>query len=279
MSASPLTVVKIGGAVLDRESMLEGFLDDFAALPGSKLLVHGGGAQASRIGARMGIEARMHRGRRITDAATLELVLMVYAGLINKRLVAALQSRACNALGLTGADGNLITARRRQPADVDFGLVGDPRECNAAALDALLQADMTPVLAPLTHDGAGALLNTNADTIAAELASTMAATRPTRLYYCFELPGVMAEPRQPDSLIADLSERDYHALRARGGIGGGMLPKLHNAFQALKAGVKDVVICCADAIGSLDQDVVGTRLLRDTDSDCKQSAREQDEQT
>lgn len=237
-----LHVFKIGGAVLEEEAELENTLAFFSNLPGQKVLVHGGGRRASRLSQALGIEPRMHEGRRITDAVTLEAVVMAYAGWENKRIVSLLQALGCNALGLSGADGNTILAAKRPPGEVDYGYAGDIRKVNAPAIAALLQAGFTPVFCAITHDGQGQLLNTNADTIAAELAAALAPHYQLSLYYCFEMPGVMLDVAQPDSLIAYLDPEAYARHRQSSQISGGMIPKLDNGFRALQARVESVQI-------------------------------------
>lgn len=254
-----LTVLKIGGNVLNDETRLEEALSAFSSIPDRKILVHGGGRAATAMAARLGIEATMVEGRRITDDAMLEVVTMVYGGLMNKGLVANLQSRGLNALGLTGADLNVFEAHKRTGTEIDYGWVGDIDRVNTVKLLPLIQADVIPVMAPLTHDGNGTMLNTNADTIASELAVALSADLPVRLVYAFELPGVMIDPNQPDSVIASLDPGTYQQLREEEVISGGMIPKLDNAFAALKAGVSEVVICQAPMVAMLGTDgFVGT---------------------
>lgn len=239
-----IKVVKIGGNVVDNEPMLQAFCRDFAALEGPKVLVHGGGRSATKMAAQLGIESRMVGGRRITDAAMLDVVTMVYAGLVNKNIVAKLQARGINALGLTGADLNLIRAHRRPitPEGIDFGFVGDVDSADGSTLHQLLALGITPVIAPLTHDGAGHLLNTNADTIAQTAATALASSLASSLTFCFELPGVLRDPADPASLIPHLTEPLFRALVADGTISGGMIPKLENAFKAIHDGVAQVRI-------------------------------------
>lgn len=243
-----LTVVKVGGKVVEQEASLSSLLDDFAALPGAKALVHGGGRSATRLSERLGVEARMIEGRRVTDAETLRIVTMVYAGLVNKTIVAGLQSRGVNALGLTGADMGVVRSDRRAPRQmtdgrvVDFGFVGDVREVRVGVLSQLLAQGVTPVLSPITHDGRGALLNTNADTIASELARAMAATARVRLVFCFEKPGVLLDADDDATLVPRLDSAAFGDFLARGIVADGMIPKLENGFEALRRGVAEVVI-------------------------------------
>ena len=230
------SIIKVGGAVVEDSSQLAVLLDNFVKVPGPKVLVHGGGRSATKIASQLGIESQMVGGRRITDAATLRVVTMVYGGLVNKNLVAQLQALGINALGLTGADLNLIRAHRRPvtPEGIDFGFVGDVDSADGKRLLELMQAGVTPVIAPLTHDGQGNMLNTNAD--------TMAALTRVSLTFCFELPGVLRDPSDPSTLIPHITEKDFPALIADGVIAGGMIPKLENAFAAIHAGVAAVRI-------------------------------------
>lgn len=236
-----LNVVKVGGAVLEDSAALDAFLAAFRGVSGAKVLVHGGGRTATDVAHRLGIETHMVGGRRVTDSAMLDIVTMVYAGLVNKRVVAQLQALGVNALGLTGADGDAVRAHRRPAAQVDYGLVGDVDSANGE-LFATLLPHVVPVVAPLTHDGHGQLLNTNADTMAQAVATALATRYDVTLVYCFEKPGVLANAEADDSVIPVLTPERYARLKAEGSVSGGMLPKLDNAFAALKAGVKRVVI-------------------------------------
>jgi acetylglutamate kinase len=237
-----LYVIKIGGQVVENAALLGPLLDAFAALPGFKVLVHGGGKRASELSRTLGIEPAMVDGRRITDVSTLDVVTMVYAGLINKNLVAGLQARSVNALGLSGADGNAILARRRAAGAIDYGFVGDVVSVNAALLNELMQGGRCPVCCPITHDGSGQLLNTNADTIASAIAVALTEYYSVRLWYCFEKPGVLLDPDDDGSVIATLTPDVYAEYRAQGIITAGMIPKLDNAFAAIRQGVESVVI-------------------------------------
>ncbi|CAH0999682.1 Acetylglutamate kinase [Neolewinella maritima] len=238
-----MIVLKIGGNVINNPATLHEALDYFASLIEPAVLVHGGGRRANQVLSAMGQEPVLIDGRRITDQATLEIVTMVYAGLLNKDIVAQLQSRGCNAIGLSGADGNAIQATKRPVDTIDYGFAGDVTAVNVALLDALLRLGMQPVLCPITHDLRGQLLNTNADTIATETAAALAGHgHSVRLQYCFELPGVLTQLDDPSTMIEELSESRYTSLREDGTIAGGMLPKLDNAFRALHAGAKDVRI-------------------------------------
>lgn len=259
-----LTIVKIGGNVIDHSENLHQFLQDFTALPGDKILVHGGGKIATELGDSLGIEARMFEGRRITDIETLRIVTMVYAGLINKNMVAQLQAKDCNAIGLSGADGNIIKAQKRPVKEVDYGYVGDLSESSVSSttLDSLLNAGLTPVLCAITHDHEGQLLNTNADTIASAVAVAMADLYETSLVYCFEKKGVLKDVNDDDSVIRTVSADAFETLKAKGVIAGGMLPKLYNAFEAIKKGVSAVYIGKADELSQLAHGEFGTKMLK-----------------
>lgn len=245
----PLTVVKVGGAVIEDSQRLQSLLDDFASISGRKILVHGGGRKATTIAAALGIESKMKDGRRVTDAEMLEIVTMVYGGLLNKGIVAGLQERGINALGLTGADINIISSHRRPVKDgIDFGFVGDVDKVDGETLRQLLEIGITPVMAPLTHDGKGQLLNTNADTIASETAKAMAALFDVTLMFTFEKNGVLRDPEDPNSMIPVITRADFEAYRADGTISGGMIPKIENALSAIDAGVGRVIITKTEAI-------------------------------
>lgn len=243
-----ITVIKVGGKIVEEETSLTALLDRFAAIEGRKVLIHGGGRSATRIAGLLGIESRMVDGRRITDSETLKVVTMVYGGLVNKNIVAGLQARGVNALGLTGADCNIIKAHKRPVKTIDYGFVGDVECADGDMLSRLIEQGITPIIAPLTHDGKGTMLNTNADTMAAETAKALATVYDTTLIYCFELPGVMRDPEDADSLIATITGESYRALLADGIISGGMIPKMENAFNAINNGVSRVIITKADAI-------------------------------
>ena len=244
----PLTVIKVGGAVVENDGSLDSLLRGFAAVEGRKVLVHGGGRRATAVAASLGIESRMVGGRRVTDGDMLDVVTMVYGGLVNKNVVARLQALGVDALGLTGADMDVIRSHKRPVKDVDYGFVGDVERVDGAKLARLIEAGVTPVMAPLTHDGRGRMLNTNADTIAAETAKALAADYDVTLVYCLEKPGVLADPDDDSSLIPVITRQDFARLAADGTVAGGMLPKLENAFAAISAGVARVNITCATAI-------------------------------
>ena len=237
-----LTIVKVGGKVVEEPELLNRLLDDFNAISGYKILVHGGGKTATDLANRLGVETKMVDGRRITDLKTLEIATMVYGGLINKRVVAGLQSRNCNALGLTGADLDLIRARKRPVTDIDYGYAGDIENINSRELRILLAENVTPVIAPLTHDGAGTMLNTNADTIASRLAVELSHFYKVLLFYCFEKRGVLSNPLDDNSVIGELTEPQFLEYQEAGIISSGMIPKLYNGYQAIHNGVSEVLI-------------------------------------
>lgn len=244
-----LTVVKVGGAVVEDEEQLARLLNDFAAIEGNKVLVHGGGRRATKVAASLGIESKMVNGRRITDRDMLEVVTMVYGGLVNKNVVARLQTNGVNALGLTGADMDVLRSRKRPVKDgIDFGYVGDVERADGKALQTLIGAGIVPVMAPLTHDGHGNILNTNADTIAGETAKALAPFYDVTLIYSFEKKGVLANPDDDDSVIPMITPADFERYKADGTVAGGMIPKLENAFAAIDAGVGRVIITLASAI-------------------------------
>ena len=244
-----LTIVKVGGAVVEDEQQLTRLLRDFSAIEGRKILVHGGGRKATKMAERLGIETKMVEGRRITDADMLEVVTMVYGGLVNKNLVARLQANGVNALGLTGADANAIRSHKRPLKNgVDYGFVGDVDQADGKMLGRLIEAGITPVMAPLTHDGEGHILNTNADTIASETAKALANLYDVTLIFSFEKKGVLRNPDDDDSVIATINHADFERYKADGTISGGMLPKIENALNAVDAGVSKVIITLATAI-------------------------------
>jgi acetylglutamate kinase len=245
-----LVIVKVGGAVLEDPVTLNDFLCHFAAIPGKKILIHGGGRAATQISTQLGIETHIVEGRRITDAETIKVVTMVYGGLINKNTVAVLQSKGCNALGLTGVDMNLISAVKRPVGEIDYGLVGDITSINTFALSLLLQAGFVPVIAPITHDNHGQLLNTNADTIASSIAVALTNVFSVSLVYCFEKAGVLADPDDDGSVIAAMSLQMYQDNKQMGTIHSGMIPKLDNSFKALEMGVEEVIITNAGTLNT-----------------------------
>lgn len=245
-----LTVIKVGGKIVEEEATLKSLLERFSKVEGKKVLVHGGGRSATALATKLGIESKMVDGRRITDAETLKVVTMVYAGLVNKNIVANLQSLGLNALGLTGADMNYMRSDKRPVKTVDYGFVGDVKEVNASLLADLISKDVVPVLAPLTHDKKGNLLNTNADTIAGEAAKALAQYFDVTLIYCFEKKGVLRDENDDDSVIAEINPQLFQEYVEKGIIQGGMIPKLENSFAAINAGVSKVVITKADELGN-----------------------------
>lgn len=264
-----ITLVKVGGGIVENEVSLNNLLDKFARIEGLKVLVHGGGRSATKIAEQLGIAQTMIGGRRITDAETLKVVTMVYAGLVNKNIVAQLQARGINALGLTGADMNVIQSHKRplkkvkmedgSTQEVDYGYVGDIDQVNADLLADLIAKGVVPVLSPIGHDTKGSLLNTNADTIAAETAKALAKHFDVTLMFCFEKKGVLSNPDDDDSVIPTITAAVFPKLVEPGVVSGGMLPKLENSFDAIAAGVEKVVITLADAI---DDPSAGTHLTR-----------------
>ena len=257
-----LTIVKVGGAVVEDEAQLSQLLKDFSAIEGRKVLVHGGGRKATKVAEALGIESKMVNGRRITDADMLSVVTMVYGGLVNKNLVARLQANGVNALGLTGADMDVIRSHKRPPVPVnsgssgdpgtsvliDFGFVGDVDRADGQMLSRLIEEGVTPVMAPLTHDGQGNILNTNADTIASETAKALAPYYDVTLIFSFEKKGVLRNPDDEDSVIPTITRANFIKYKADGTISGGMLPKIENALAAIDAGVSRVIITLATAL-------------------------------
>ncbi len=259
-----LFVVKIGGNIIDDEQKLTNFLQDFAAIKAPKILIHGGGKLATKMAKELGIEQQMIDGRRITDAETLKIVTMVYAGLINKNIVAQLQANGCNAIGLSGADANVILAHKRKHSTIDYGFVGDVDAVNAHFLHSLLQQQLTIVLAPITHDANGLLLNTNADTIAQEAAKALSALYAVELIYSFEKTGVLLDVDDENSVISTLTATYYAQLKEQQLIFAGMIPKLDNAFAALNSGVNKVIIGKAEQLHALIQSTAGTSIINES---------------
>ncbi|MEJ7911779.1 MAG: acetylglutamate kinase [Chitinophagaceae bacterium] len=254
------TIIKIGGNVVDDEALLQPFLDKFAALAGAKILIHGGGKLATRLAEQLNIPQQVLDGRRVTSADTLKIVTMVYAGYINKNIVALLQSRHCNALGVTGADGNCIRAHKRVVNEIDYGFAGDVDAVDAGFFRSLLLQDMVPVIAPLTHDGKGQLLNTNADTIAHQIAQALSTHFSTTLVYCFEREGVLNDTSDEDSVIKNITPETYKSLRSGNIIFAGMIPKLDAAFAAVSNGVARVVIGNGNKLDRLMEGKSGTSI-------------------
>jgi acetylglutamate kinase len=258
-----LYVIKIGGNVIDNAEALQSFLKAFALADAKKILVHGGGKIATKIGDKLGIESKYINGRRITDEATIDLVTMVYGGLVNKKIVAQLQSFDCNAIGLTGADANIISASKRPVKDIDYGFAGDIKTggVNADVLAALLQQNISPVMAPLTHDGKGQILNTNADTVASSLAVALSKQYDVRLIYCFEKKGILMDVEDDDSVINLITKDKYQRLLEEKKLFDGIIPKIDNAFAAIENGVKEVLIGHADdLLQNLTEKTKGTLI-------------------
>ena len=255
-----ITVVKIGGNIIDNSDKLNGFLGHFAAIKGHKVLVHGGGKLASQLAEKLQIPQQMVQGRRVTDAETLDVITMVYAGLINKNIVADLSALGCTSLGVCGADANLIIADKRQVAEIDFGFVGDINYINAEILKNWLNSGFCPVISPITHDGRGQLLNTNADTIASVVATALSAYDSVNLIFCFEKMGVLLDVDDGSSVIPALNEDRIEKLKNEGLIHSGMLPKLENAIQTVKNGVESVIIGHADNLPDIILGKSGTKI-------------------
>jgi len=258
-----LIIVKIGGNIIDDKNKLSSFLNEFASIRDKKILVHGGGKLATKIAEKLGIEQKLVEGRRITDVDTLKVVTMVYAGYINKNIVAQLQAHDCNALGLTGADGNSILAHKRINVNIDFGFAGDVDSVNTELIISLLENNITPVIAPITHDQQGQLLNTNADTIAQEIAKNMSNDFDVTLIYTFEKAGVMMDTNDDASVISLINPTNYTQLIVEHKIFDGMIPKLDNAFAALKSGVKKVIIGKAEQLSDLINGKAGTSIVNE----------------
>jgi acetylglutamate kinase len=259
----PLYVIKIGGNIIDDTASLKVFLQEFTAVKGHKILVHGGGKLATQLAGDLNIPQQLIDGRRITDADSLKVVTMVYAGFINKNIVAQLQALGCNAVGISGADGNAILAYKRKHTTIDYGFVGDVDAVNSSFLTALLQDDRTVVIAPITHDGSGQLLNTNADTIAQEVAKAMSSHFDVQLIYSFEKPGVLLDAADDSTVITSLNPLYYQQLKEEKKIFAGMIPKLDNAFAALESGVKKVIIGKAENLQQLLNGHSGTTIIND----------------
>jgi len=258
-----LFVIKIGGNIIDDDDKLASFLKAFAAIKEKKILVHGGGKLATKMAGQLGIEQQMIDGRRITDAETLKIVTMVYAGLINKNIVAQLQAAGCNAIGLTGADGNVILSHKRMVKDLDYGFAGDVDDVNSQFIHSLLSQNISPVLSPITHDGKGQLLNTNADTIAQETAKALSSMYKVHLVYSFEKAGVLLNAEDETSVIPVIDQNKYSDLKEKGLVFAGMIPKLDNAFAALHSGVRKVIIGKAEDLPQLITGNSGTSIINE----------------
>lgn len=264
MNKDKLRIIKIGGNIIDSPSLLTEFLSDFNAIEGKKILVHGGGKIATDFASKMGIEAKMVEGRRITDEAMLDIVTMVYAGLINKKVVAQLQATGCNAVGLSGADANSIRVIKRPVKSIDYGLVGDIQDdsVDTHTLSIFLENGLVPVFSAITHDGKGQLLNTNADTIASSIATALSSSYSVSLIYCFEKKGVLRDINDEKSLVTEIKRKDFDTLQREGVIAGGMIPKLHNAFEAISKGVSEVLVGQASDLKFINSNQFGTRIIK-----------------
>lgn len=267
---SALYVVKIGGNIIDDEKKLTSFLKDFAAIKGHKILIHGGGKLATKLAEQMNIPQQLIDGRRITDAETLKIVTMVYAGYINKNIVAQLQANNCNAIGLCGADGNIILAHKREvvsssigAGSIDYGFAGDVDAINTTLLKSILDQQVSVVMAPITHDQKGQLLNTNADTIAQEIANAMSTLYDVQLIYSFEKSGVLLDANDDNTVIPSINPTYYQQLKTEQKIFAGMIPKLDNAFAALHKGVKKVIIGKAEQLTDLISGKAGTSIVHE----------------
>jgi acetylglutamate kinase len=258
-----LYVIKIGGNIIDDEAKLASFLNDFASIEDKKIMVHGGGKLATRLAEKLGIEQQLVDGRRITDAETLKIVTMVYAGFINKNIVAGLQANNCNAMGLCGADGDAILAHKRQHPVLDYGFVGDVDAINTELINGLLEKNIALVFAPITHDQQGQLLNTNADTIAQEIARGMSELYDVQLIYSFEKSGVLLDANDDTTVIPEIKPSYYWQLKSKNKIFAGMIPKLDNAFAALKSGVDKVIIGKAENLKELINGSSGTTIINE----------------
>ncbi|RZS92473.1 N-acetylglutamate kinase [Aquimarina brevivitae] len=245
-----LLVAKIGGNIIEDQVQLQQFLADFAQLKQPKILIHGGGKEATKLAAKLGIETTMIAGRRVTTAEELDIVVQIYAGLVNKSIVATLQKYGCDAIGMSGADANAISADKRPAKPIDYGYAGDIKSVNGTSINKLIEIGLVPVFCAVTHDNKGQLLNTNADTIAAELAVAMSPYFETSLFYCFELPGVLTDIHDNDSVIEHINLETYNALKKAETIRDGMLPKLQNCFEALHRNLKEVHIANAEFISN-----------------------------
>jgi acetylglutamate kinase len=261
MPKDSIYIIKIGGNIIDDPEALDQFLADFSKIKSNKILVHGGGKLATQLAEKMGVETVMAEGRRITDKPTLDIVTMVYGGLINKNIVAKLQALHTNAIGLTGADAGVVISEKRPVKSIDYGYVGDIKNVNEPTLNTLISIGLVPIFAPLTADKKGQILNTNADTMAQAIAVAMAANFESNLIYCFEKNGVLSDPENNESAIPNINYGLFQSLKAEGAINKGMIPKLDNAFQAVNDGVKNVIICNAKDLKNLDEHITfGTTI-------------------
>jgi len=258
-----LYVIKIGGNIIDDEKKLSSFLRSFASIEDKKILVHGGGKLATKLAEKMGVEQKLVDGRRITDAETLKIVTMVYAGYVNKNIVAQLQSFTCNSIGLSGVDGDIILAHKRKHPVIDYGFVGDVDSVNSPLVKKLLDQNLALVFAPITHDQSGQLLNTNADTIAQEIAKAMSSAYEVKLIYSFEKSGVLIDADDESTVISSIDPVYYKELKAKEKIFAGMIPKLDNAFAALNSGVSKVIIGKAENLEELLAGRSGTAIVNE----------------
>lgn len=252
-----ITVIKLGGKIISDSEKLDLTLRSFAKIAGKKILIHGGGNEATKLAEKLGLKVKIVEGRRITDRNMLEVATMVYAGLVNKRVVAKLQSLLVNAIGLSGADGNIILSEKRSAKPIDYGYVGDIKKVNVESLSSLINADLIPVVCALTHDGNGNMLNTNADSIAGEIAKALSEDFEVTLTYAFELKGVLEDFNNKDSVITKINTNNFEDMKAKGAINEGMIPKVYNAISASKKGVKNVFIC---HYGNIDAPIKGTEI-------------------
>lgn len=255
-----LQIIKIGGNVVDDEVLLNQFLYDFAQIKAPKILIHGGGKITTELAQKLNIAQTMIEGRRVTDSETIKIATMVYAGLINKNIVAKLQTKQCNAIGLSGADANVISGKKRNHPTIDFGFVGDIVEINTEQIISFIRQGLTPVFCPIIHDSEGTLLNTNADTIATQIAIALAKTYQVNLSFCFEKKGVLRNPDDEQSYIPVINKSEYEKLKTSKIISNGMIPKLDNAFEAINNGVNKVLLYHADQLATLETNLVGTQI-------------------
>ena len=257
-------IIKIGGNVIDNPKYIEPFLENFSKIEGPKILIHGGGKLATTLAEKLGVKQVMIEGRRVTNLKTLKITTMVYGGLINKNIVAKLQALHCNAMGFCGADGNLVRSNKREHNEIDYGYVGDINEngINTSLIKQLINLGLTLVISPISYDGKGGLLNTNADTMASEFAKALSKLYDVELTYCFEKQGVLLNTKDENSFITNLNKEDYLKLKTNGTISNGMIPKLDNAFNAIDNGVKTITICHSNSITPMKHKIRGTQLVK-----------------
>ena len=255
-----LQIIKIGGNVVDDANLLDNFLNDFVQIKTPKILIHGGGKIATELAQKLNIAQTMIEGRRVTDSETLKIATMVYAGLVNKNIVAKLQSKQCNAIGLSGADANVISGEKRNHPTIDFGFVGEIIAINTDQIISFIKQGLVPVFCPIIHDSEGTLLNTNADTIATQIAIALAKIYQVNLSFCFEKKGVLRNPDDDESYIPSINKSEYEKLKASKIISNGMIPKLDNAFEAISNGVNKVLLYHANQLATLETNLIGTQL-------------------